>query len=127
MHLPSNAQEWEEVATEFFEKWNFPNCIGAVGGKHVTIKWPSNSHSLCFNYKCNYSTVLMAIVNASYKFIYINVGQPGGNGDGGVFSMCSFEKWLRRNKLNLPDDIPIPNQASPVSYYIIVDDAFPLL
>lgn len=28
----------EKIATEFEEKWNFPNCIGAINGKHVIIQ-----------------------------------------------------------------------------------------
>lgn len=28
---------WREVAHEFQEKWNFPNYIGALDGKHVAI------------------------------------------------------------------------------------------
>ncbi|XP_011858435.1 PREDICTED: uncharacterized protein LOC105555991, partial [Vollenhovia emeryi] len=28
---------WREVAHEFQERWNFPNCIGALDGKHVAV------------------------------------------------------------------------------------------
>jgi len=29
---------WKKIAKEFEEKWNFPNCIGAIDGKHVIIQ-----------------------------------------------------------------------------------------
>lgn len=36
--LSRPAQDtWKEVAQGFWEKWNFPNCQGAIDGKHVTI------------------------------------------------------------------------------------------
>ena len=34
VHCPSSAKEWEDVAQEFYEKWNLPLCIGALDGKH---------------------------------------------------------------------------------------------
>ena len=46
--LPSE-DKWKSIADEFYERRNFPNCIGAIDGKHVMIQCPFNSGSLFYN------------------------------------------------------------------------------
>lgn len=35
---PPNEEKWREVAEGFKEAWHYPNCIGAIDGKHVLIQ-----------------------------------------------------------------------------------------
>ncbi|CAH1972498.1 unnamed protein product [Acanthoscelides obtectus] len=49
IYLPTE-NIWKKCAEEFENRWGFPNCIGSVDGKHVTIKRPNNSGS---NYWCH--------------------------------------------------------------------------
>ncbi|KAL3242010.1 hypothetical protein MRX96_021545 [Rhipicephalus microplus] len=65
----------------FSQKWNFPNCIGAIDGKHVLIKKPPKSGTIYRNYKKSFSVILLAVVDADYKFLYTDIGAPGSEGD----------------------------------------------
>jgi hypothetical protein len=46
-----NEDDWNTTADEFWVRWQFPNCIGALDGKHITIQAPKSSGSLYWNYK----------------------------------------------------------------------------
>lgn len=124
--MPNTEAEWLKLANDFNTKWNFPNCIGALDGKHVNIKSPPNSGSLYFNYKGSYSIVLMALADADYKFSYINIGAPGRDSDGGVYNNCSLATAIENNSLNIPTTRPLPGRETPVPFVIVADDAFPL-
>ena len=50
-----SSEDWKKVANTFEENWNFPNCIGALDGKHVVIQAPANTGSLYLNYKKTFS------------------------------------------------------------------------
>ena len=70
------------------------NCLGDIDGKHVNIKTPVNSGSQFLNYKHSFSVVMMALVDADYKFIYCDVGCNGRISDGGVFGGCSLDEAM---------------------------------
>ncbi|KAI8432783.1 hypothetical protein MSG28_013742 [Choristoneura fumiferana] len=123
---PSTEEEWLSIAQEFNEKWNFPNCIGAVDGKHCVIQAPINSGSDFFNYKSTFSVVLMAIVDANYNFIFADIGCQGRISDGGVFRNTSFYQKLQNNELNLPNDQSLPGRQQNMPFVFVADDAFPL-
>lgn len=72
MPIPS-TEKWLQIAEEFWNVWNFPNFIGAIDGNHVEITAPANSGSQFFNYKRTFSIVFMAIVDANYKFICVDI------------------------------------------------------
>ena len=67
LQCPQTPGEWSTVAEQFWKRWQFPNCIGALDGKHVTLRQPFKSGSYFFNYKHTFSIVLMALVDANYQ------------------------------------------------------------
>ncbi|XP_055543056.1 uncharacterized protein LOC129728629 [Wyeomyia smithii] len=115
-------------------------------GKHVNVKALARSASDYFNYKKQFSIVLMALVVANYEFIYVNIGAEGTacqieNGrlkclfvfswnctgrisDGGVFAGCSFARPMYRDELHLPSPRPLNLRTTP--FVILADNAFPL-
>ena len=42
---PSSVANWKKIATEFETKWNFPNLVGAIDGKHVLMFAPARQSS----------------------------------------------------------------------------------
>ena len=34
----SSQQDWIKIENEFFKKWNFPYCVGAIDEKHVVFR-----------------------------------------------------------------------------------------
>ena len=80
MKCPDTPDEWRQVARGFERRWQFPNCLGALDGKHVAIRCPPHAGSLYFDYKKFHSIVLMALVDAEYCFLYVDVGRNGRYG-----------------------------------------------
>ncbi|CAK1595924.1 unnamed protein product [Parnassius mnemosyne] len=125
--LPEMTTEmWKAVAEDFWLLWNFPNCLGALDGKHVVIEAPPKSGSLFFNYKSTFSIVLLALVDAKCNFIYINVGAQGKNHDAGIFMTSSLRQRLENGTLNIPQNRALPGTNIVAPYVIIGDSAFPL-
>ncbi|XP_041982633.1 protein ANTAGONIST OF LIKE HETEROCHROMATIN PROTEIN 1-like [Aricia agestis] len=121
--LPSSIEEWQEIARGYESRWHFPNCGGAIDGKHIRIRKPANSGSYYYNYKHYFSIVLMAIVNADYEFLYVDIGCNGRVSDGGVIEYTSFYNKLQNEQLNLP---PNNMNKNNMNFVFVADDAFAL-
>ena len=124
--FPSSTDEWVRISNDFWHLWGFPLCLGAIDGKHCVINCPSNSGSSFYNYKGTFSLVLMAVVDASYMFTYVDVGDYGRQSDSGVFGNTHFGKSLHNGSLCLPQDDCLPNVLTKARYCFIGDEAFPL-
>ncbi|CAK1592530.1 unnamed protein product [Parnassius mnemosyne] len=126
MCLPQPTKEnWLKIAKDFHLRANFPNCIGAVDGKHVRIIKPYNSGSLCYNYKHFFSVILLAICDSDYKFIHIDVGSYGKDCDSTIFTNSTFYQKLMNNDLQIPEPKPISStNPIPVPFVIVGDEAF---
>uniref|UniRef100_A0A8C1KK70 DDE Tnp4 domain-containing protein n=2 Tax=Cyprinus carpio TaxID=7962 RepID=A0A8C1KK70_CYPCA len=127
MPVPQES-DWRAIAEGFSSKWAFPHCLGAIDGKHITIKAPADSGSLYYNYKGQFSIVLLAVVDANYLFRVVDIGAFGKSSDGGTLSASALGRALRDGTLNLPDDEPLPNgeHLGKVPFVFVGDEAFPL-
>lgn len=124
--LPSASNEWIEGARAFADIWDFHHCLGAMDGKHIAIKQPSNSGAYYYNYKSYYSVVLFAIVNANYEFMYVHTGTNGRVSDGGVLQETDFYEKLQNKQLNIPSPSNLTGSQSIAPYVFIGDEAFQL-
>ncbi|XP_015376849.1 PREDICTED: uncharacterized protein LOC107171136 [Diuraphis noxia] len=113
------------VAENFWNKWNFPNCVGAIDGKHIRIFAPGKSGSLFYNYKDYFSIVLLAIVDADCKFIYVDIGSYGKEGDSGIFNKSIIAENIRIGDY-FPSPGKLPNSNEILPYVHIGDEAFRL-
>ena len=123
---PSTGEEWKAVADQFYSRWNFPNCIGAIDGKHVEIVPPKESGSYYFNYKGTHSIVLLAVSNANYEFIYVDVGANGRISDGGVWNNSKLREAIESEDIGIPPPQLLPNSTRSLPFVLVGDDAFGL-
>ena len=125
---PPTLEKWQEIENGFGKRWNFPNCVGAIDGKHVVIQNPAKGGSLYHNYKGTFSLNLMALVDHEYKFTFVEIGDYGSNSDSSVFRFSPFGQAFMEHRLGIPPPKALPNwnpdQLMP--HCIVGDEAFPL-
>uniref|UniRef100_A0A8C4RYU1 Protein ALP1-like n=1 Tax=Erpetoichthys calabaricus TaxID=27687 RepID=A0A8C4RYU1_ERPCA len=125
MSLPSE-DEWKAISQNFGQKWNFPNCLGAIDVKRIHIKVPTHIGSQYFHYEKETSVFLLALVDADYRFRMINVSEF--KGDEGLYASSLIGKGLENKSLNIPEDYVLPDQSygDKLPFTIVGTAAFPL-
>lgn len=125
MPIPKES-DFKLISEGFWDKGQLTNCAGAIDGKHVRIIAPENSKSLYFNYKEFYSIVLLAIVDQNYKFIVVDVGSYGKEGDSGIFQKSTMGKIIMKNEFNFPEPKKLPNSNIILPHFLVGDEALSL-
>ena len=103
-HSPSSYEDFKHSMEKFGEEWQFPCAFSAVDGSHLPTKCPNGGAQAMkqyFNFKGFYSIVLMALVDAEYRFIWDSVGAPGNTHDSTLLQSTDLWKKLSTEKLFL--------------------------
>ncbi|XP_066589547.1 uncharacterized protein [Prorops nasuta] len=124
--FPQQPDDWKVISDKFQSLWQFPLCIGALDGKHISFRPPRFEGSRYRNYKGTNSIVLLGLVDASYKFIFADIGKNGRLHDSSVFRQSPLGLKLRNNSLQLPEEKKLPGFNMKLPYVIVADNAFGL-
>lgn len=122
---PASKINWAEKAEEFWERWKFPNCVAGMDGKHVRLISPDNSGSIFHNFKGFFSIVLFAMVDAYCKFILVDVGSYGKEGDAGIFQKSEMGRKVSKGEI-FPPPQPLPGSTTILPHVVVGDEAFRL-
>jgi len=120
--MPSTQSEWQNIAAKYEEMWNFPNCIGAIDGKHIILQAPINSN----HYNPQFNIVLMAAADADYNFTFVDIDCQERILNRDVFKNCELHKRIEKDQLNLPEPSVLPGTEIKAPYVFVGDTAFPL-
>lgn len=74
-------------------------------GNISLFRLPGMLDQCSFNYKGTHSIVLLAVVDAHYRFIYLDVGNYGRHSDGETLANSSFGNALRSGVLGIPPQL----------------------
>lgn len=96
-----------------------PNWNGVMDVKRFQIQKPTGSGS-------EYSAIMLALVDANYKFQCVDVGVQGRASDAGVWNRCTQRGSIEQMELNIPPPSTLPFTDVQSPYVIIGGDAFPL-
>ena len=122
--VPQSKEEWMQISKQFEEKWQFPHCLVAIDGKHVNIRAPPDTGSEYFNYKKQFSVVLLWIADADALSIAFDIGAPGSQSDGGIFKHGCLSNLCQ--SASIPPPSEQGDQVDPIPYFFIGEEAFAL-
>ncbi|XP_037822483.1 protein ANTAGONIST OF LIKE HETEROCHROMATIN PROTEIN 1-like [Lucilia sericata] len=91
-------------------------------GCHIEVHPASEDAVDYYDYKGWYSTVLLALVDYRYRFLYINVGSPGRCNDSQIYERSLLKKHISES--DILDQYSKDICGTKIPIYIIGDSAF---
>ena len=124
---PSDPEDWKKIEERFRNRWNVSHEVGALDGKHIAIKKPTKSGSDYYNYKGYFSVVLLALVDADYKFLWVNTGSNGSSSNAQIFNRSKLKRRIENGALGLLAPEPLGPRGPDLHYFLLGDDALALM
>ena len=96
-HFPKSDEEFCQALIDMKSEWQFKFASSTIDGSHIPIKYPSGGPEAIkeyHNFKKFYSVVLMALVDAKYRFIWAAVGAPDNIHDSIYFQSTNLFQEL---------------------------------
>ncbi|XP_063061717.1 uncharacterized protein LOC134454580 [Engraulis encrasicolus] len=122
--LPSpTVEKWEAIKADFWQQWNFPNCVGVLDAKRVNFS-PQTIHAL------ERSEVpllaLVATCDARYRFTTMEVVTFQKESYGDLFKNSTLGSKLLNGNLDLPPPASVSEFGVSTPDLFVADAAFPL-
>jgi hypothetical protein len=124
--FPSNTDQVTAKIIDMEQLWQFPCAWATVGGCHLPIVCPaggSQARKEYHNFKDFYSIVMMAIVDAKDRFVWVSIGFPGNSHDSVILQ--SMQLWTDITEKNIIPSIGKKVDDVIVNPLILGDSAFP--
>uniref|UniRef100_A0A1B6DS20 DDE Tnp4 domain-containing protein n=1 Tax=Clastoptera arizonana TaxID=38151 RepID=A0A1B6DS20_9HEMI len=101
--LPNpTKEEWSRIADKFYEKTDFPNCVGSISCKYVKVYAPKHKESEFDRHRKYFATALLAIVDSDMRFLDFSVGVLGNENDN-FLTKSTIGKKIIQNIYKLPE------------------------
>ncbi|XP_069821244.1 uncharacterized protein [Dendropsophus ebraccatus] len=122
--IPSPSSEtWGNVSDGFLRSNHFPNCVGALAGKHVRVRQPMSSASPLVNRPVHLA--LLAVADTSYRFVALELCMY--EGDPSLLRRSMIGRSLAAGSLHIPPDKSLPgSQSAPLPHVFAAGKTFPL-
>ena len=84
-----------------------PHAIGVIDEKQVAMKKPSRSGIGFYNCKDFFSPFLLALVDAEYRFLWVDILTSGSSSVAQIFNCWKLKKNIENGTLGLPVSEPL--------------------
>ena len=119
MTCHTSPEDWLEVEFVFHWRWNIPDVLGALDGKHIPIRCPRRGDSLYHNYKGFHSIVLLALLDGDYKFLWVDLVAAGPSSDAQIFKHSDLRHKIEDGTIGFPESESLVDDGPKVNYFIL--------
>ena len=97
-----------------------PHTLGALDGKHITMKKPKKSRNDYYNYKDFFSLVLLAMVDAEYRFLFlIDCESSGSASDAQIFNRVDLREKIEDVTLGFTAPDPLGEGGPDLNFAVM--------
>ena len=104
----------------------FPSSWG-TRWETYRLKKPKKSGSEYYNYKGFFSLVVLALVEAEYRFFWVDVWSSGSSSDAQIFNCSEVRDKVKDGTSGLPTPKPLGEGGPDLHCFLLADNPFALM